>query len=118
MLEIIKNCVRFDRFIISLGKNRKENQQFIDEYNLTTNKQKQIMLNLNIDDFCYATRDIKNHNDILYVFAPIVLLKDIENVSIRITMYIKNKIIKDDGINNLVIISFHALNNYIEYAFK
>ena len=118
LLNIIKDCVRFDRFSISLNENRKENQDFIDEYNLNKKKQKKILLEMKVEDFCYATKDLNDPSEILYIFAPEVNLSDIENVILSITMYIKTKIFKDDDLKHVLLISFHKLNMRIKYAFK
>lgn len=45
ILEKIKNCVRNNRFTISRNANRQENIDFINEYNIRSDKQKYIAKN-------------------------------------------------------------------------
>ena len=44
ILEKVKACVHNDKFRISLNPNRIENQSFINDYRLTTKKQKRMIL--------------------------------------------------------------------------
>lgn len=46
ILEKVKACVHKGLFRISLNPNRIENEAFIDEYSLNTNKQKNMILAL------------------------------------------------------------------------
>jgi len=43
LLDVIHNCVRDNRFIVSLNENRQENIDFINYYNLSHKKQKDIL---------------------------------------------------------------------------
>jgi len=81
VLKIIQDCVRERRFYISKNENRQENIDFINEYNLTSKKQKEILLKITPEDFCHS---LKNTNlgfehEVLYVFCPQVMLFNIEN---------------------------------------
>jgi hypothetical protein len=53
ILQSIHDCVRNKRYLISQNENRKENIEFIIEYNLTSSKQKEILLAVALEDFCY-----------------------------------------------------------------
>ncbi|WP_434655584.1 hypothetical protein [Thermoanaerobacterium thermosaccharolyticum] len=44
ILAMIQDCVREGRFIISKNENRQENIDFINEYNLNSRRQKEILL--------------------------------------------------------------------------
>lgn len=115
----IKDCIRFGRYSIELNDNRSENQEFINTYNLADKRIRQILNNLKIEDFCYATRHIKEHDILLYVFAPSTKVYEIQKNEINIDMYIKIRIY--DSSNNpafVVAISFHKLNENISYLFK
>ena len=52
LLETIKSCVRNKRYTISLNKNRPENVQFIEDYNITTKKREELLLSLEYMEFC------------------------------------------------------------------
>lgn len=54
ILTTIQDCVREGRFIISKNENRQENIDFINEYNLTSRRQKEILLKLKPEDFCHS----------------------------------------------------------------
>lgn len=115
----IKDCIRFNRYSIELNENRLENQEFINTYNLSDKRIKQILNDLKIEDFCYATRHINNHNVLLYVFAPSAKVYEFQSNEINIDMYIKIRIY--DTSNNpafVVAISFHKLNENISYLFR
>jgi len=54
ILDKVKNCVYNNRYTISLNENRQENIDFINEYNIYSNKQKKILLQLKVEDFCHS----------------------------------------------------------------
>lgn len=115
----IKDCIRFNRWTMEQNENRLENQEFIDNYNLTTEKIKKILMGIKIEDFCYATSHIKEKNVLLYVFAPKVKVYEIQGGEVNVDMYIKFRLYEfrnDPAV--LVTISFHKLNRNINYLFK
>lgn len=116
---LIKTCIRFDRWTIELNENRLENQEFIEAYNLSSKKIKQILMDIKIEDFCYATPHLKEKNVLLYVFAPKAKVYEVQGSNVFVDMYIKFRIIetKEDPAV-LVTISFHKLNKSINYLFK
>ena len=57
VLETIKDCIRENRYVISKNDNRQENIDFINEYNLTSKKQKQVLLKIKPDDFCHTLQN-------------------------------------------------------------
>ena len=60
VLAKIKDCVENNRHTIALNENRKENIDFIDGYNMRSDKQKSILLQLKIEDFCHSLQNTKN----------------------------------------------------------
>lgn len=116
-MKVVKNNVQKNMYTISMNRNRKENREFIDEYNIRNDKQKQILLNLKVTDFCYSVRNHKEgyEHEILYVFAPQVELYDSENIKSAIDIYIKINILNTN--NGIIIISFHKMNKPIERLF-
>lgn len=74
ILEKIKSCVGHNKYTIALNENRQENIAFINEYNIRGNKQKDILLQLTAEDFCYTLQNTKTgyeyEYEILYVFVP------------------------------------------------
>lgn len=71
-LKMIKECIKNDKYTISKNENRQENIDFINEYNIRINRQKSILLELNVTDFCYTLQNTKvgYEYEVLYVFVP------------------------------------------------
>ena len=76
VLAKIKSCVEKNRYTISLNENRQENIDFINEYNIRSDKQKSILMQIETDDFCHSLQNTKigYEYEVLYVFVPQVQL--------------------------------------------
>ncbi|HBT16172.1 MAG TPA: hypothetical protein DEB05_04360 [Firmicutes bacterium] len=99
VLATIQDCIRENRFIISKNENRRENVDFINEYNLSNRRQKEILQKINPEDFCHS----------LFNFDGIEELVDI---------YTKFNLIDSDSGKRVVVISFHKRNKAINYLFR
>jgi hypothetical protein len=120
VLQIIHDCVGKIRFIISKNEQRQENINFISEYNLTSKRQKEILLKIKPDDFCHTLQNkkFKFEHEVLYVFCPRVLLFNFEGVAEMVDIYTKfNMIVLNEG-KRVVVISFHKRNKPINYLFR
>jgi hypothetical protein len=120
VLQIIHDCVGKIRFIISKNEHRQENINFISEYNLTSKRQKEILLKIKPDDFCHTLQNkkFKFEHEVLYVFCPRVLLFNFEGVAETVDIYTKfNMIVLNEG-KRVVVISFHKRNKPINYLFR
>ena len=57
---------------IEINASREENLEFLQDYNINTKKEKEILMSLEYTDFCYAVKNKTNNpkyaNEILYVF--------------------------------------------------
>lgn len=120
ILKKIKNCVNENKFTVEQNKNRKENIQFILDYNLKEAKQKAIILSIETTDFCHS---LKNTNigyeyETLYVFCPQRTLFDILGEEELVDIYIKFNIIEYENSKRVVIVSFHKRNKPIDYLFN
>ena len=120
ILDKVKNCVYNNRYTISLNENRQENIDFINEYNIYSNKQKKILLQLKVEDFCHS---LQNTNpgyeyEVLYVFVPQVNLFNAEGVKEKVDIYIKINIIDMSNGSRTIVISFHKRNKAITYLFR
>jgi hypothetical protein len=115
-LKELKKLVLGNQYIIS---KRDENDAFIYDYRIDSNKEKEILLNLKYMDFCYAAANIKPgyEHERLYIFCKEYELDnwgDLETVEI----YIKTNMNKTrSGIGFIAVISFHKLNKPISYLF-
>lgn len=69
-LKDLKSLILEDKYTISLNDNREENRKFIEDYKIDSRREKEILLNLEFDDFCYAVNNInpKFPHEVLYVF--------------------------------------------------
>lgn len=120
ILERIKDCVRKNNYIISMNENRQENIDFINEYNIRSERQKSILLHIQTKDFCHTLKNTKAgyEHEVLYVFVPRVELFDAYGNEENVDIYIKFNIIETKNRDRTVVISFHRLNKPIYYLFK
>lgn len=120
ILDKVKNCVYNNRYTISLNENRQENIDFINEYNIYSNKQKKILLQLKVEDFCHSLQNTKPgyEYEVLYVFVPQVNLFNAEGVKEKVDIYIKINIIDMSNRSRTIVISFHKRNKAITYLFR
>jgi len=72
VLDKIKTCVSLGKYTISLNEKRQENIEFINEYNIRSDKQKSILMQIEVEDFCHTLQNTKPgyEYEILYVFVP------------------------------------------------
>ena len=117
----IKDCINDNQYIISQNQNRAENVQFINEYRLDDKKKKEILLGIEVDDFCHSLNNINPgyEHEVLYVFCPQRNLFDIFGEEEFVDIYTKFNIIeyKIDK-RRVVTISFHKRNKPIDYLFR
>lgn len=91
VLNKIKSCVGNNKFTIVLNDNRQENKDFINEYNIRSNKQKSILLQLKTEDFCHSLQNTKvgYEYEVLYVFVPQVQLFNADGIEEIVDVYTK-----------------------------
>lgn len=120
VLDKIKSCVGNNKYTISLNENRQENMDFINEYNIRSNKQKNILLQLKTEDFCHTLQNTKlgYEFEVLYVFVPQVQLFNANGIEETVDVYTKFNIINMPNGGRTVVISFHKRNKPIDYPFR
>ena len=120
VLNKIKDCIINNNYTISLNRNRQENIKFINEYNIRSVKQKNILLSIKVEDFCYTLQNIKigYEHEVLYVFVPQVKLFNADDIEEMVNVYIKFNLIDKSNENYAVVISFYRLNKTINYMCK
>ena len=120
ILQRIQDCVRGGQYTIAKNENRQENLDLIREYNLTSNKQRRILLQIRTEDFCHSLQNTKigYEYEILYVFCPQVTLFNLSNEETRVDIYTKFNIIDTVRGSRVVVISFHERNKPIDYPFR
>ncbi len=116
----IKQCVSSGRYTISLNENRQENVGFINEYNIRSDKQKSILMQIEVEDFCHSLQNTKigYEYEVLYVFVPQVQLFNVDGEEETVDIYTKFNVIDFPSGSRAVVISFHKLNRKIDYLFR
>lgn len=120
ILQKIKDCINDNHYTISQNNNRIENIQFINDYRLDSRKQKIILLNIKVTDFCHS---LKNKNpgfehENLYVFCPQRTLFNVFGEEEFVDIYTKINIIEYGDNKRIIIVSFHKRNKPINYLFR
>jgi hypothetical protein len=120
ILKKIKECINDNCYTISINGNRKENINFINEYRLDTKKQKDILLSIEVTDFCHSLNNINPgfEHEVLYVFCPQRVLFNIFGEEESVDIYTKFNIIESVDKKRVITISFHKRNKPIQYLFK
>ena len=120
ILQRIQDCVRGGKYTIAKNENRQENLDLIREYNLTSKKQRRILLQIGTEDFCHSLQNtnIGYEYETLYVFCPQVPLFNLDNEEKLIDIYTKFNIIDMEAGSRVVVISFHERNKPIDYLFR
>ncbi|WP_040048102.1 hypothetical protein [Bacillus thermotolerans] len=118
-LNDFKQLVRDGAYSIELNENRTENVDFMEEYDISTEKAKDILLCLDVLDFCYAADNRKPRfaHEKLYVFCKECELDNRGTIE-RVDIYIKSNMTKTKRGSILFIVSFHKRNKPISYCFK
>jgi len=116
----IHDCVSKNKYTIALNENRQENMDFINEYNIRSNKQKSILMQLSTEDFCHTLQNTKIgfEYEMLYVFVPQVQLFNADGEEETVDIYTKFNIIDMSNGCRTVVISFHKPSKPIEYLFR
>ncbi len=120
LIEIIRDCVRENRYTISLEDNKLENIQFIEEYNINEKKRVNILFDLDYKDFCYGLQNLKDgvEQNNLYVFCLQRELYNIEDKKELVDIYFKFNIIYNEAEEYNTLVSLHKRNKPITYVFK
>lgn len=120
ILSTIQECIMRKHYSLSRNDQRSENNEFIKRYNLSTARQKDILLKIEPEDFCYSLKNTKPgyQHEILYVFCPQIMLFNFDGVEEQVDIYTKFNIIEHDSGKHTVVISFHQRNKPLDYRFR
>ena len=120
VLSRIKSFVEKGRYTISQNENRQENIDFINEYNIRSDKQKSILMQIQTEDFCHSLQNTKIgfEHEVLYVFVPQVQLFNADGEEETVDVYTKFNIIDMPSGCRAVVISFHERNKPVDYLFR
>ena len=120
ILAKIKECVTGGKYTISLNEKRRENIDFINEYNIRSDRQKSILMQIEVEDFCHSLQNTKigYEHEILYVFVPQVQLFNADSEKETVDLYTKFNVLDLPSGKRTVVISFHKRNKPIDYLFR
>jgi len=116
----IKECVINKKYTIALNENRQENIDFINEFNIRSERQEKILLEITSEDFCHTLNNTKIgfEYEVLYVFIPQVELINTDGEEEIIDIYTKFNIVEISNGCRTVVISFHKANKEFDYLFR
>lgn len=119
VLQKIQECVSNGKYAVAQNENRAENVALIREYNLTSEKQRRILMKIELEDFCHSLQNINPgyEHEILYVFCSQVTLFNLDDEEKQLDLYTKFNIIDLPTGSRVVVISFHEKNKPIDYLF-
>ena len=120
ILAKIKECVTGGKYTISLNERCQENIDFINEYNIRSDRQKSILMQIEVEDFCHSLQNTKigYEHEILYVFVPQVQLFNADSEKETVDLYTKFNVLDLPSGKRTVVISFHKRNKPIDYLFR
>lgn len=119
-LDKLRKAILEGKYIISKGQNRQENVDFIEDYKIDTKKEKEILLGIQCDDFCYAVDNEKEgfSHEKLYIFCKRQKL-DYWGALEVVDIYIKINMTQTKGGECFtIVVSFHKRKKPIRYLFK
>ena len=102
-LNKVKKCVSAGKFIVSMTEKNYKNILFIEKYKLDKCNQKKMLMELDINDFCYSADNYNDPQERLYFFLREYELNNwgtIEKVNVYIKTALKNG-------QFVVVVSFH-----------
>lgn len=120
ILAKIKECISAGKYTISLNERRQENIDFINEYNIRSDRQKSILMQIKVEDFCHSLQNTKigYEYEVLYVFVPQVQLFNAEGKEELVDLYTKFNVLNLPSGRKTVVVSFHKRNKPSDYLFR
>ena len=120
VLDKIKKCVSLGKYTISQNDKHQENIDFINVYNIRSDKQKSILMQIRVEDFCHTLQNtnLGYEYEVLYVFVPQVKLFNIDGEAETVDIYTKFNVIDLPTGSRTIVISFHKRNKPIDYLFR
>ena len=120
VLQRIQECVSGGKYTVAQNENRAENVAVIREYNLTSEKQRHLLMQIAIEDFCHSLQNtnLGYEHEVLYVFCSQVNLYNLDNEEKQLDLYTKFNIIDLPFGSKVIVISFHQRNKPIDYKFR
>lgn len=120
VLATFKACVTQGNFRVSVNENRQENRDFAADYRLTEKARKDLLLRIQITDFCYKAPNTNSKfpSGSVYIFCPTLKLLNFNALEEAVEMYVKFTIQKTVRGEQVVVISLHKRNRPEKYPFR
>ncbi len=120
ILETLQDCVKHNRYTISKNENRKKNIRFINYYNISSRKQRDLILKIKPEDFSYSLKNTNSgyEHEILYVFCPQIKLYNFDGNEEIVDIYTKFNMIEHNNSKRVIVISFHKSSKPVNYLFR
>jgi hypothetical protein len=120
LIDIIKDCVRENRYTMSFEESKLESVQFIEEYNINEKRRINILFNLDYKDFCYGLQNMKDgaEQNNLYIFCPQQELYNIKGEKEMVDIYLKFSIMCNETEEYRILVSLHKRSKPITYLFR
>ena len=118
IIDKIKDRVINDNFTVLTTRRRIKNLKFIKAYKLSYDKQKSLLLTLEVDDFSYSEESINFPGTELYFFGMIRNILNCDAIEENIEIYAKFDISDTEDGDSLVAVSLHVADSAIDYLFK
>ena len=112
-VEKIKKIIKLGRFVVCTTEKNEKNIAFLQEYNLSSYKIKEMLLELKAKDFCYSVDNYNCPEERLYIFCREYELNNCGIIE-KVNVYIKIAIKQNDFI---VIVSFNKPEKDIKKLF-
>ena len=95
-------------------------KECINEYNIRSDRQKSILMQIKVEDFCHSLQNTKigYEYEVLYVFVPQVQLFNAEGKEELVDLYTKFNVLNLPSGRKTVVVSFHKRNKPIDYLFR
>ena len=119
-LKSIRKAILEGKYTISINENRQDNNDFIDMYKVDTKKEKEILLSIQHDDFCYAVDNEKPGytHEKLYIFCKEYELDNWGTLE-TLEIYLKFNLMQlRRGDDYVYVVSFHKRKMPLKYLFK
>lgn len=109
----VKKSIKIGKFVICTTEKNEKNRKFIEKYKLDSNKQKQMLIELQINDFCYSANNYNYPQERLYIFCREYELNNWGIIE-KVKVYIKIAVKQEDFV---VVVSFHNPEKNIKKLF-
>jgi Zn-finger domain-containing protein len=115
ILEEMRECVEYDNFVI---KRTDKNKEFISEYALTREMQRDMLLAIAVEDYFNSSESRNFPEKYVHEFCPLYNLCTVDGKDELVSTYVKFELENDVASGEqAVVISFHSAERPVHYPF-